>query len=159
MPEFLVPCPFHLRHALFPRKGGGRVMRRCHVSNLIHRCVQLILAYSWARPAILVVGKGECFYFFCFFTFIFVPLSSLSLSFFSTVSFLAFSGRQHKMTHKGWSVIKPQHSQLSQQLSILLVNLGMVGIGEGVVYLKLLGRPTDIGLQLGKVCYPCIRSG
>ena len=34
--------------------------------------VQLILAYSWARPAILVAGKGrgEMFCLFCFFTFI-----------------------------------------------------------------------------------------
>ena len=48
--------------------------------------------------------EGECFYFFCFFTFIPVPLSSLSFSFISTissVSFLPFSWRQHKMTHKG----------------------------------------------------------
>ena len=46
---------------------------------LCHWGVQPILAYSWARPAILVTGKveGECFYFF---TFIPVPLSSLSLS-------------------------------------------------------------------------------
>ena len=29
----------------------------------------------------------------------------------------------------------------------------MVGCGEGVVYLMSLGRPTDIGLQLGKACY------
>ena len=31
---------------------------------LRHRGVQLILAYSWVRPAILVAGKGrgECFY-------------------------------------------------------------------------------------------------
>ena len=43
---------------------------------------QLILAYSWARPAVLVAskGRGEMFYFFCFFTFIFVPFSSLFLS-------------------------------------------------------------------------------
>ena len=26
---------------------------------LLHRGVQLILAYSWARPAILVAGKGS----------------------------------------------------------------------------------------------------
>ena len=26
---------------------------------LLHRGIQLILAYSWARPAILVVGKGR----------------------------------------------------------------------------------------------------
>ena len=34
---------------------------------------------------------------------------------------------------------------------------GMIGCGEGVMYLKSPGRPTDIGLQLGKVCYPCSR--
>ena len=66
-----------------------------------------ILAYSWAMLAVLVAGKGrgECFYFFCFFPFIPVPLSSLYLSFISStiscISFLPFSGRQHKMTHKG----------------------------------------------------------
>ena len=87
---------------------------------LCHRGIQLILAYSWARPAILVAGKGRggMFYFFNFFTFIPVPLSSLSLSFISctisSISFLPFSGRQHKMTHKGWCVVKPQHNQFSQ---------------------------------------------
>ena len=81
--------------------GGAKVS-----CILCHRGVQLILAYSWARPAILVAGKGTggCFYFFCFFTFIPVPLSSLSLSFISsTISstfFLPFSGRRYKMTHK-----------------------------------------------------------
>ena len=66
---------------------------------LRHRGVQLILAYSWARPTILVAGKGRggMFLFFCFFTFIPVPLSSLSLSFISTtmssIFFLLFSGR------------------------------------------------------------------
>ena len=37
--------------------------------------------------------------------------------------------------------------------------LGMVGCGKGVVYLKSLGHPTDIGLQLGKACCPCSRQG
>ena len=83
---------------------------------LRHRGVQLILAYIWSRPAILVAGKGrgECFYFFCFFTFIPVPLSSLFLSFISTISSISFLpsfGRWHKMTHKGWRVVKPQHNQ------------------------------------------------
>ena len=32
---------------------------------------------------------------------------------------------------------------------------GVVGWCEGAVYLTSLGRPTDIGLQLGKTCYPC----
>ena len=41
----------------------------------------MILAYSWVRPAILVTGKGrEGMFLFCFFTFIPVPLYSLSLS-------------------------------------------------------------------------------
>ena len=84
---------------------------------LRHRGVQLILAYSWARPAILVAGKGRggCFYFFFFFTFIPVPLSFLSLSFISStissISSLPFSWRRHKMTHKGWHVVKPQLNQ------------------------------------------------
>ena len=68
---------------------GAKVMCILH-----HWGVQLILAYSWARPGVLVAskGRGECFYFF--FTFIPVPLSSLSLSLISsTISFLPFSGR------------------------------------------------------------------
>ena len=40
-----------------------------------------------------------------------------------------------------------------------LVNLDlsllMWGWCKGAVYLTSLGRPTDIGLQLGKACYPC----
>ena len=83
--------------------GGAKVS-----CILPHRGIRLVLAYSWARPAILVAGKGrrgECFYFFCFFTFIPVPLSSLSLSFISStispISFFPFSGRRHKMAHKG----------------------------------------------------------
>ena len=35
--------------------------------------------------------------------------------------------------------------------------LGVVGWCKGVVYLTSPGRPTDIGLQLGKACYPCSR--
>ena len=34
---------------------------------------------------------------------------------------------------------------------------GVVGSGNGVVYLTSLGRPPEIGLQLGKACYPCSR--
>ena len=74
--------------------GGSGVVKVSCV--LHHRGIQLILACSWARLAVLVAGKGrgECFYFFCFSPFIPVPLY-----------------RWHKMTHKGWHVIKPQHSQ------------------------------------------------
>ena len=80
---------------------------------LRHRGIHLIMAYSWARPAILVAGKGRggMFLFLLFLHFHSVPLSSLSLSVISsTTSFLSFSGRQHKMTHKGWRVVKPQHN-------------------------------------------------
>ena len=31
----------------------------------------------------------------------------------------------------------------------------VVGSGKGVGYLTSPGRPTDIGFQLGKTCYPC----
>ena len=31
-----------------------------------------------------------------------------------------------------------------------VAEMGVVGCGEGVMYLTSLGRPTDIGLQLGK---------
>ena len=34
---------------------------------------------------------------------------------------------------------------------------GAVRWCEGVVYLTSPGHPTDIGLQLGKACYPCSR--
>ena len=95
---------------------------------LRHRGVQLILAYCWARPAILVAGesRGGCFYFFCFFTFIPVPLSSLSLPFISStissISFLPFSGRRHKMTHKGWHVIIPNSINQSMKNNSQLKN-------------------------------------
>ena len=62
--------------------------------------------------------EGECFYFLCFFTFIHFLFSPLSLSFIPyTVSCIylpLFSMRRHKMTHKGWRVVKhvkPQHYQ------------------------------------------------
>ena len=64
-------------------------------------------------PCSNVLLRGNVL-FFCFFTFIPVPLSYLSLSFISTISsisFLPFSGRPHKMTHKGWCVIKLQLNQ------------------------------------------------
>ena len=85
---------------------------------LHHWGVQLILAYSWARPAILVVGKGRggMFLFLLFLhfhscsSFFPVPLFHLLYSL-SSISFLPFSGRRHKMTLKGWRVVKPQHNQ------------------------------------------------
>ena len=82
-----------------------------------HRGVQLILAYSWARPAILVAGKGRrgMFLIDLFLHFhscsSFFPVLSFISSTISSISFLPFSGRRHKMTHKDWRVVKPQHNQ------------------------------------------------
>ena len=52
------------------------------------------------------------------------------------------------------------HFQESLSLSLslfLYIYMGVVGSGNGVVYLTSPGRPTEIGLQLGKACYPCSR--
>ena len=73
---------------------------------LRHRGVQLILAYSWARLAILVAGKGrgESFYSSVSsisFLFLFLPCPSLSSPLLSLLSLLPFSERRHQMTHKG----------------------------------------------------------
>ena len=38
-------------------------------------------------------------------------------------------------------------------------NLELIGWGNGVMYLASPGRPTDIGLQLGKAYYPGSRWG
>ena len=69
--------------------GGAKVLCILH-----HRGVQLILAYSWARPAILVAGKGRggMFLFLLFLhfhscsSFFPVPLLSLLLSLLSLFS-------------------------------------------------------------------------
>ena len=114
---------------------------------LRHWGIQLILAYNWARLPILVAdkGRGGMFLFWCFFIFIPVPLFYLSFSFISffpcpslsspllslfslsvaddssTISFLPFSGSWHKVTHKGWHVVKPQHNQSKKpQISCFL---------------------------------------
>ena len=67
----------------------------------------MIFAYTWARPTTLVEDKGRrgMFLFLLFVHFFPAPLTSLSLCFISStissISFLPFSGRRHKMTHKG----------------------------------------------------------
>ena len=121
-----------IKHSLFPLHVWACCVRLHNI--LRHRGVQLILAYGWARPAVLVAGKdrGGMFYFFRFFTFIPVPLSSLSLSFISStissIYFLPFSGRGHKKTHKGWRSVKPQHNQSIDCIIILLVPTTMTFI-------------------------------
>ena len=60
---------------------------------LRHRGGQLILAFSWLRPAILVAGKGRggMFLFLLFISLIPVPLSSLFLTFVSSTISSLFS--------------------------------------------------------------------
>ena len=72
--------------------GGAKVLCILH-----HWGVQLILAYSWARPAILVVGKGRGGMFLCllFLHFhscsLFLPCPSLSSPLLSLLSLFSLS--------------------------------------------------------------------
>ena len=107
----------------FSRRGwSGFVKVLC---ILCHRGIQLIMAYSLARLLSLqqIRVEGGMFLFLCFFTFIPVPLSSLSFSFISStlssISFLPFSRRPHKMTHNHWCVIKTP----TQSIIIFLENM------------------------------------
>ena len=117
MPEWLsLPTSDHKVPGSNPswRQWSGVAKVSC---ILHHWGVQLILAYSWARPAILIAGKGRGGIFFISsvssisFLFLFLPCPSLSSFLLSLLSLLPFSGRWHKMTHKGWHIIKPQHNQ------------------------------------------------
>ena len=73
------PIYKYVCHFLCGWSGGAKVS-----CILCHRGVQLILAYSWARPAILVAGKGRGGNVFISsvsslpFLFLFLPCSSLS---------------------------------------------------------------------------------
>ena len=104
---------YSLQDCIWGWSAGAKVLCILH-----HWGVQLILAYSWARPAILVVGKGRggMFLFLLFLhfhscsSFFPVPLFHLLYSLFLSLS-PPISGRQHKMTLKGWRVVKPQHNQ------------------------------------------------
>ena len=101
--------------------GDGRVVQRCPVPQGTGAS-NWYLAYSWARPAILVAGKGRrgMFLFLLFLHFhscsSFFPVLSFISSTISSISCLPVSGRRHKMTHKGWCVVKPQHNQFYQIL-------------------------------------------
>ena len=99
---------------------------------LRHRGIQLILAYSLARPTILVAGKGgEGMFLFLLF-----------LHFCSCSSFFPVP-----LFHRRY--------YLFYLFSLFLRETGVVGWCEGAVYLTSPERPTDIGLQFGKACYPC----
>ena len=84
-----------------PGVGGGWSGGAKVLCILDHRGVQLILAYSWVRPAILVVGKGRggMFLFLLFLHFhscsSFFPVPLFHLLY-SSISFLPFSGSDTK---------------------------------------------------------------
>ena len=93
---------------------------------LPHWGLQLILAYSWARPAIHAAGEGRGgrFLFLLFLNFIHFPISSLSLSFISStdssIFCLPFSGRRHKMTHRVDMLLKPNtNNQNKIQITVI----------------------------------------
>ena len=83
---------------------------------LRHRDVQLILAYSWTRPAILVAAKGRggrflflLFLHFLSFSFSSVPLFHLLYHLLYLFSLFLWETTQNN--HKGWRVVKPQLNQ------------------------------------------------
>ena len=91
---------------------------------LCHQGVQLRVAYSWARPAVLVAGKGRGrMFFFCFLlSFLFFPCPSFISS---TISFLPLSGRQQNDS-QGLTSLNPNsfkniflNSQRKQMLWVL----------------------------------------
>ena len=122
----------------FITKKFGRWSSVVKVSCVLrHGGVQLILAYIWARPPILVAGKGRgrMFLFFLFLHFLSCSYFFPFLSFISsTISFLPFSGRWHKMTYKVDVSLNPKTIKLWKN-SVLQnkdVMGGVVGGGGGV---------------------------
>ena len=104
---FIFPCHFSsvLCTCLFM---SFFLLGEAKVSCILrHLGVKLILAYSWARSAVLAAGKGRGGNVFISSvpSFSFIFLSPLSLSFISytisSIYLLPYSGRRHKMTHKG----------------------------------------------------------
>ena len=85
---------------------------------LHHWGVQLILAYSWARPAILVVGKGRggMFLFLLFLHFLscssFFPVPLFHLLYSLFYLFSPFLWETTQNDPQGLTrVVKPQHNQ------------------------------------------------
>ena len=125
MPTITMPMPM-LRETFFfdpyvtpGCSRGGWVGQRCRVSYITG-------ASNWYW---LTVGKGLLSLqqikvegrISSVSSLSFIFLSPLFFSFISSIiSLLPFPGRRHKMTHKGWHVIKPQLNQLFQEKSYVL---------------------------------------
>ena len=92
----------------------GVVMRSC---ILHYRGIQLILAYSWAKPAILVAGKGRVgmFLFLLFLHFYscasFFPVPLFHLLYYLFYHFSSFLWKTTQNDPQGLPCRKPQHSQ------------------------------------------------
>ena len=115
--------------ALFAKVSGGWfglakiscILHHTRASNwywLIVGQGLLSLQQVWLDRECLISSVSSLLFIFLFplyLSFISSTISLLYLSFISStissISLLPFSGRQHKMTHKGWRVIKPQHNQ------------------------------------------------
>ena len=68
---------------------------------------------------------------------------------------LFFFGKIRKISSICRLLKMPRVVKVNLIISSPVPKVGVVGWCEGAVYLTSLGRPTDIGLQLGKACYPC----
>ena len=126
--------------------GGAKVS-----CILCHLGVHLILAYSWARPVILVAGKGRGgMFLFLLFLYFHSCSSFFPAPFFHFrhlfYLFLPFSGRQHKMTNKGWHVIKLQPNQSIWKIEYSEVPALMAQLDECPA-----GDQEVVGLDLSQV--------
>ena len=124
--------------------GGAKVL-----CILCHQGVQLILAYNWARPAILVAGKGRggmflflmSLHFYSCSSFFLFPLFHLFYYLFYLFSPFLWETTQNDP--QSWRVVKPQHSQ-NHLLSCGRLNW---------VHLRLSGnksRPLVLGFRQGR---------
>ena len=152
---------FHLLYYLFYLSspylgwsGGAKVS-----CILCHRGVQLILAYSWARPAILVAGKGrEVMFLFLLFLHCHSCSSFFPVPLFHLFCYLFCRFFSHSLGDDTKWPTRVDVSLNPNTINLLFSGRrGVVGWCEGVLYLTSPGRPTDIGLLLGKACYPCSR--
>ena len=94
---------------------GGWVRQRCRVSYITRASNWYWLTFGQNLLSLQQVREEGNVFIFSVSSLSFIFLSPLSLSFISptisSISLLPFSQRQHKMTHKGWRVVKPQHNQ------------------------------------------------
>ena len=87
------------------------------------------------------------------FLFLFLPCPSLFIS--STISSLPFLGRPHKMTHKGWHVIKPQQSKTSS-FALYVEDYFMDSFNEILGILVLCDTTIDIIINVGHLDLYCM---